>query len=101
MVKGGFKRCDASEGDFRYKIDNAKLHAICHASDVSNFVRQQQKNYAGHVIRMPVERCAKQLMFNDDKYRKVGRPTPTLLEQVLKDNNCTIDIFINNCIKLI
>jgi len=82
MVKGGFKRCDASEGDFRYKIDNAKLHAICHTSDVSNFVRQQQKNYAGHVIRMPVERCAKQLMFNDDKYRKVGRPTPTLLARI-------------------
>jgi len=49
---------------------------------------------------MPVERCVKQLMFNDDKYRKVGRPTPTLLEQVLKDNNCSIDVFVNSCMKL-
>jgi len=100
MFKGGFKRCDANEGDFRYKIDNEKLHAICRTSDVSNFVRDQQKSYAGHVIRMPVERCVKQLMFNDDKYRKVGRPTPTLLEQVLKDNNCSIDVFVNSCMKL-
>ena len=99
MVRGGFKRCDANEGDFRYKIDNEKLHAICHTSDVSNFVRQQQKNYASHVVRMPVERYAKQLMFNDDKYHRVGRHTPDLLEQVIKDNNCSIDMFINGCMK--
>jgi len=39
--------------------------------DVSSFIREQQTNYAGHVIRMPIQR--KQLMFNDDKYHRVGR----------------------------
>ena len=66
MIRGGFKRIDYDDGDFRYKITNDKLHEICKTSDVSNFIRLQQKRYAGHVIRMPIERNAKQLMFNDD-----------------------------------
>ena len=56
----------------------------------------ENKDYAGHVVRMPTECCEKQLMFNDDKYHRIGRVTPSLLEQVLKFNNSTIDNFINN-----
>ena len=48
---------------------------------------------------MPIERCEKQLMFNDDKYHRIGRVTPFLLEEVLKFNNSTIDNFINNSLK--
>ena len=89
----------AVNGDFRYKLNNEKVHAICCISDVNNFIRKQQKDYAGHVVRMPIERCEKQLMFIDDKYHRIGRVTPSLLEQVLKFNNSTIDNFINNAIK--
>ena len=33
---------------------------------------------------MPIERCEKQLTFNDAKYHRIGIVTPSLLEQVLK-----------------
>ena len=33
-------------------------------------LRKQLKDYAGHVVRIPIEDCEKQLMLNDDKYRK-------------------------------
>ena len=68
-----------------------------HTEDVSTFIRKQQKNYAGHVVRMPVDRGIKQLMFNSDKYHRSGRPS--LLEQVLPDNNLTIERFINLSMK--
>ena len=67
MVRGGFKRIGDNDDDFHYKLSNDKIHSICCTSDVSNFVREQQRNYASHVVRMPIERCAKQLMFNDDQ----------------------------------
>ena len=73
-----------------------KVDAICCKSDVSNFIRKQQKDYAGHVVRMPIERCEKQLIFSDDKYHRTGRVTFYPLEQVLKFNNSTIDNFMNN-----
>ena len=57
------------------------------------------KDYAGHVIRIRIERCEKQLIFNNDKYHRIGRVTPSLLQQVLKFNNSTIDNLINNSLK--
>ena len=80
MIRGGFKHIWDDDGDFRYKLINEKVHAICCTSDVSNLIRKQQKEYASHVIRIPIERCEKQLMFNDDKYHSIGRVTPSLLE---------------------
>ena len=64
MIIGGFKRIGDIDGKFRYKLNNEKVYAICNISDVSNFIRKQQKEYAGHVVRMPIERCDKQVMFN-------------------------------------
>ena len=40
-----------------------------------------------HVVRMPVGRSVKLLMFNDDKYIKRGRPTKSLLDQVVENEN--------------
>ena len=42
---------------------------------------------------MPNERSLKQLMFNDDTYRKRGRPVKTLLDQVVSDKDVSIDEF--------
>ena len=47
---------------------------------------------------MSIELCDKQLMFNGYKYLRIGRVTPSLLEQLLKFNS-TIDNFINNSVK--
>ena len=62
MIRRGFNQVDTN-GDFRFKIDNEKLHHICHTEDFNLFIRKQQKNYPGHVVRMPVDRGIKQLMF--------------------------------------
>ena len=100
MIRGGFKRMGGeNDGDFRYKLTNDKMHKICGTSDVSEFIKNQQKSYASHVVRMPVDRSSKQLMFNNDKYHRVGRPVPSLLEQVLINNNSSMDMFINNSMK--
>ena len=34
-------------------------------------------------------------MFNDDTYRKRGRPFETLLDQVVSDKDVSIDVFCN------
>ena len=99
MVRGGFKRCGNDDSDFRYKLSNDKIHNICGTSNVSNFIKNQQKSYASHVVRMPTERSSKQLIFNDDKYHRVGRAIPSLLEQNLKNDEFSMDMFINNSMK--
>ena len=95
MLKGGFKRVDSDQGDFRYKLSNEKVHAICGTSDVSCFIKNQQKSFASHVVRMSNNRCIKQLMFNDDKCCRTGRTHTTLLEQVVNNTNSTLEKFIN------
>ena len=96
MIRGGFKRADEEENQFKFKITNEKLHNICGTYDVSYFIRRQQSNYASHLIRTSMERSTKKLLFNDDKYSKVGRTVPSLLEQVVLNNNTTVEQFCNN-----
>ena len=77
MIRGGFKSIGDNDEYFRYKLNNLKIHAICCTSDVSNFIRKQQKNYAGHLVRRHIEHCEKQLMFKDNKYHRTGRVAPS------------------------
>ncbi|XP_066919328.1 uncharacterized protein [Clytia hemisphaerica] len=93
MVRGGFRYVDEVNNDFRYVISNNQLHTICGTSDVNVFIKQQQRNYAAHVVRMPSGRLSKLLMFNDDKNCKRGRISLTLLDQVIKNENCSIEKF--------
>lgn len=95
MVRGGFKRLHENENDFRLKYSNMKIHQICGTKDVSEFIKKQQNSYAAHLIRMNLGRNVKKLTFNDDIYSKSGRPVPSLLEQVVSNNNTTVDAFCN------
>ena len=90
MVWGGFKQCGNDDSDFRYKLSNDKIRNICGTSNVSNFIKNQQKIYASHVVRMTTERSTKQLMFNDDKYHRVCRAIHSLLEQVLRNDESSM-----------
>ena len=63
MIRDGFRHTEDNDEDFWYKLNNEKVHAICCTSNVGNFIWKQQKDYAGHVVRMPIEHCEKQLMF--------------------------------------
>ena len=95
MVRGGFRRKEEDVNEFSMKINNAKLHRLCGTQDVSSFIRQQQCNYAAHVIRTTPDRSIKKLMFNDDRRMKAGRTTSSLLEQAADNRNETIDAFCN------
>lgn len=95
MVRGGFRRKDNDVNQFNLRINNAKLHKLCGTRDVSQFIKEQQSNYAAHVIRTSSGRNAKKLMFNDDKCTKAGRTISTLLEQAAEGRNETVDAFCN------
>ena len=69
------------------------MHDICHTSDVSKFVHCQQFNDAAHVVRMPLSRTTKQLMFNDDHYTKKGCPVKNLMDQVIENKNMNLNSF--------
>ena len=58
--------------------------------DVSHFINSQQHHYASHVIRMNASRSLKMLAFNDDQYKKKGRPTKSLIDQVVGNFNMTL-----------
>ena len=51
MVRGSFRFQDERNGNYRYVISNLRLHEICGTSDLSSFIKSQQRNYAMHVIR--------------------------------------------------
>ena len=94
MVRGGFDR--VGENDFRYRINNERLHSLCGTSDASIFVKKQQLYYCEHLIRMPHSRIPKTLLFNEDKYKKRGRLSKSLLEQVFENESLTLDRLCNN-----
>ena len=61
MIRNGFKHIDRENNDYRLIITNENLHALCGTCDVTDFIKNQQSNYAAHVIRMSNERSLKQL----------------------------------------
>ena len=102
MVRGGFSRRDDDddqENQFKYKMTNNKIHSICNTVDLSVFIKAQQKSYACHLIRTPIERSIKKLMFNNDHYVKVGRSVPSLLDQVVSNNNTTVEQLCNDAMR--
>ena len=94
MVRGGFQRADGSD-NFRFKFTNDDIHSLCGSSDLNVFIKQQQRSYASHIVRMSRERSVKKLMFNVDKCLRPGRMSKSLLDQVVVNDNTTIDGFCN------
>jgi len=83
MVRGGFRQQDPNdEENFRLYYTNNEIHGICKTENVSNFLHIQQRKYASHLVRSRT--CmTKMLLFQEDKCKKRGRNTNTLLKQVL------------------
>ena len=94
MVNRGFKR-KKEDGIMTFKMyySNEDILRICKTTDASTFIKSLQKKYLAHTIRRPDDDAAKQLVFNRDKYRKRGRPVPTLLSQVLNDTGMSEQTF--------
>ena len=95
MVRNGLKHVNELENDFRMVISNDHLNAICGVEDVSIFVKDQQRKYIAHVVRMKIHRNVKKLTFNDDTSKKRGRPVKSLIDQVTDGMNVDVDRFCN------
>ena len=95
MVRNGMKHVNEKENDFRMVLSNVRLHEICGTKDVSVFIRNQQRSYMAHVIRMNVHRNVKKLTFNDDTYTRRGRPAKLLVDLVIENEDVTLDRFCN------
>ena len=67
MIRGGLKRIGDYDGGFKRIGDND--------GDFWCKLQKQENSYAGHVVRMPIERCEEQLTFHDDKYHRIRRVT--------------------------
>ena len=50
MVRGWFKRNDKCENEFSMKINNKNIRLLCGTSDVSEFIKEQECNYVGHIV---------------------------------------------------
>ena len=97
MVRGGHSRVDSENGDWSYKISTKKLLEICDTEDLSHYIKRQQKKYAAHIIRQPNSSLNKQLMFNSNDNKKLGKPVRTLLSEVLENENLGNDYIDQFC----
>ena len=53
MVQGGFSRKNPNDpNDFSMKISNSRLLSITKTQSLRDFIKRQQLQYAGHVVRM-------------------------------------------------
>ena len=87
MTKGGYKRKPDS---WRFIYTNAKLLSMAQTSDLASYVRRQQRNYLGHIVRKDNSSIVKRLMFNSDPSKRPGRQL-TLNSSVLASERCTPD----------
>ena len=90
MVTGGFKR---KESSWSYVYTNKALLELAQTEDLISYVRKQQRKYVEKIIIRDNRNTAKRLLFDDEKARKPG-PQPSLLSNVLKNENTTINNLI-------
>lgn len=97
MTKSGFRRrISDSEDEIsqKYVYYNTDLFKFFKSGPVSTYIDKQRQKFAAHIIRQPNSRHTKQLMFNDNKYKKAGQRTGSLLEQSVKNHGTDTDQFI-------
>ena len=59
MIRNGFNQTN----DFKYIINDKRLHSICKTPTISNFIQVQQTKYLAHIIRQPESIITKQITF--------------------------------------
>lgn len=106
MIKNGFIRKDGKDAkhqkktddddqdtEFRYRYTNSDLLHICKTTSITDYTAKLQAKYLAHVARRSNLNTSKQLLFNDNKNQKIGRPYETLEQKVLKEQKITADQF--------
>ena len=89
MVRGGYKRQESilDTANYKLKYSNSSLYKLCGTDQISIFIKYAQTKYLAQLVRQPDTAITKQLLFNSDKYTKRGNPGPTLLSQVIKNQD--------------
>ena len=105
MIRNGFKRQgddddDENSNPMRYIYHNSHVFNFCKnrsglpSPAISEFINTQRQKFVAHTIRQPNFRHTKQLLFNDDKYRRTGNHSGSLLQQVAKSRSIDTNQFI-------
>ena len=92
IIKQGYTRTSTQS----FKITNSQLHQICKTTNLSDFIKTQQKKYLAHIIRRPNNALINQITFSNKKQKKKGRPSQTLYTTVLKSEMTDIARFARN-----
>ena len=77
--------------EFRFLMTNQDILHICRTDDIGTFVSKQQFSYLAHMAQQSNQCLTKRLLFNANTRTKIGRPTETLEDKVMKnfrENKC-------------
>ena len=78
MVRNGFKFVDEKNNDYRLVITNDHLFRICGTSNLSDFIKNQQRKFLAHIIRIDLNKNVKKLTFNSIR-NVADQPKPFLI----------------------
>ena len=82
------------EYDFRYIINNERLHQITKTESISEYYENQQLNWISHVIRRDNQNLCKILTFYSIKAKRRGRRTASILQRAVEKSGMTTSQFL-------
>ena len=82
MTSGGYNRKNDA---WSYIYSNDDLLRISQTTDLTTYIKRQQRTFVCNIVRKDNTSIVKRLMFNSDASHKPG-PQTTLLSSVLKDS---------------
>ena len=89
MLRNGFNQTN----NYKFTITDKVLLKTCTTTNVSDFIKSQQRKYLAHVIRKFDNATTKKLIFEDSIRKKKGRPNNSLKINVCQYNNVVIKQF--------
>ena len=87
--------------NWAWKLNNDKIMTISKTSKIVDYIEKQNIRWAAHVIRYSNDTLAKQLMFVDEKFYKIGFHHQTVYENVIKiqkDQGKSVETFLRECL---
>ena len=80
--------------DYRYIINNERLHQITKTLSITEFYEKQQSDWMSHVIRRDNLNLCKILTFHSIKPRRLGRRTPSILQRVVNASGLSMSQYL-------
>ena len=85
---------ETEQYDYRYVINNERLHQITNTESITNFFEKQQMYWISHVIRRNNLNLCKILTFHSVKPKRLGRRTKSILQRVVDKSGLTMNEFL-------